>query len=919
VTRRSPMLPHVTIRIAGVSSSAFDRLVFDRTIALIDESLDLEAICLSEKDGLCAALETAIGSGVAPVMRGPLLALKRDVFNDRVPGTATRARATAAMAGFDPILVERLRHWIAARLRRQQALQQAEAALAGETASGRHILRRLFRHRRFRRGLALASPILSRAADAYVDAANEADVRRLRHTEQSLLRYYTRTAFKLSPFSLFTSSTLVRLTDEPPPSRALTARFPRTRGIVRLNRAFVGQLAARLSAHQAIAGYVPVARAGSLTPAGQRLRVLRRTIEDTGRQIRLRVPHEAIVTAPAGAAIESVLECLARHGGVMQRRDLVNALAPDSVDAAAAVDKLIAFGLLVHRIPLPEDDSTGVTALVEFLAGIPDSDAAAFALAAPLREALLALDALREPLAAADHAARREILAEMERLGARAFACPDPKHNVSKHDVAWAGILLYEDCVATRLAAAPRPAAMERAIDDLDACLTCCGPLVDDALFHRRTVAAVLDEVGGGPLPLLEFAEHWVRATAGGWKQAHYPLDRAALNPLGLDDLRQLLALRAELGAVIAQDSTQPEIDLLAIAARQHWAEKIEQLGFGPVADRPSWYSCYGQPLFGGGDDAMLVVNGLDGGRAAGFAPMVATLAAAHERDRCAEQVRTAGARYGDWTEPCQLRATFDYNANLVPTMTSRAIDYADDMSLSRERRIDLCDLEVRAASGRAVLIHRSSQRQLTPLDYGKMAPALYPPLYRLLVLLGSTTEIAQRLFEPYLWRGPEQEPTRAEHFPRIRFGACLLRRRGWSIPAGDLPHAREGESRLKRLVRVRRWQRERGLPDEVFVRATSLLEWKNQAQRRQDRQTWNRRKPQYIDFRNDFLIDVLDKMIEHTETRLYIEEMLPDRASWRQWGLKRPVECVIDLGTAGVPSHARSGSDDEAHYAVSR
>jgi hypothetical protein len=917
------MWPHVTVRYAGVSSSGFDRLVFDRTMALIDESLDLEARCLGEKDGVCAALAIAIGAGVAPAVRGTLLTLKRDIYNDRLPASATRVRATDAMAGLDPWLVDRLQRWMAARQRRQQMLREMEMAFADETASGRRLLRRLFRHRRFRRGLALASPALSRAADAYVQATTDAEIPRLRHIEQSLLRYYTRTAFKLSPFSLFTSSMLVRLSDDRSDDRSATfapatpRRSPRTRtrGIVRLNRAFVGQLAARLAAHPAIAGYVPIVRAGSLTRDGRLLRVLRRTIEDTGRQIRLRVPQEAIVTVPASDAIDRVLDCLARMGGAVQRQDLVNALASDIPDAAGYVEKLIALGLLVHRIPLPEDDTTGLEALVHFLADIPAADLDASAIAVPVREALRGLDALREPLAAADHAGRIAILADMDRLAADAFARPQPPHAVN-----WAGVLLYEDCVATRIVTIPRPAGIDRAIESLDDFLAGCGPLIDDALFHRRTVAAVLERLGGGPLPLLAFAEQWVRATAGGWQQAHYPLDHQALNPLGLDDLRRLLAVRAELGAVLAQDATQPEIDLRAIAARQQWVEKIERLGFGAAADRPSWYSCYGQPLFAAGDDdAMLVVNGLMGGRAAGSAPLASTLASAPDRNRVAELVRTASARDGDRTEPCQLRATFDYNANLVPTMTSRAIDYVDDVSLPREQRIELGDLEVRAEEGRAVLVHRPSQRRLTPLDCGKMAPPLYPPLYRLLLLLGSTTDVALRLFEPDLWRGRERARAHCEHVPRIRYGACLLRRRGWSIAVQALPRAPHGEPPLQRLWRVRRWQRACGLSDEVFVRATSLLEWKDQAQRRQDRQTWNRRKPQYIDFRNDFLCDVLDKMIEHTETRLHIEEMLPDRASWRRWGLRRPVECVIDLGTTGGRSHAHPGSDDATHYAISR
>jgi hypothetical protein len=246
--------------------------------------------------------------------------------------------------------------------------------------------------------------------------------------------------------------------------------------------------------------------------------------------------------------------------------------------------------------------------------------------------------------------------------------------------------------------------------------------------------------------------------------------------------------------------------------------------------------------------------------------------------------------------EVCELNATYDYNANLHPRATQSTVD-CTGASGAESMSIRLHDLALEIdGKERLRVIHRASGAEIVPLDLGMMAVSFAPLTHHILSSVSNSCMIANKPFHPFSWSFNEREKG-VYRFPRLVFGRCIARRAGWCVHRENLPHRRKGDTDFSYFLRIRRWQRDLGLPEEVFVSGGTYFEWMEE--KNFDRQSWNRRKPQYIHFRNHFLVSILEKIISEVRAWLYIEEMLPDQTSWAHWRLHRPVEAVIDCYVA--------------------
>ncbi|MFD1271513.1 lantibiotic dehydratase [Streptomyces kaempferi] len=173
-----------------------------RAAAEEDRLVDLGA-------ALSDPLSAVVGATEDAAQRRRLLALRRNVFNNRVPNDLEAARTLAADIGGDT--GADLTTWLDARVRWDRLHAEGEAVLAAGLARTRTALRELALDDRLRQGLLLASPTLEERLDAFAaDPADPAGVpgKRTRKMERSLLSYVYRTACKTSPFSTLTGVAL---------------------------------------------------------------------------------------------------------------------------------------------------------------------------------------------------------------------------------------------------------------------------------------------------------------------------------------------------------------------------------------------------------------------------------------------------------------------------------------------------------------------------------------------------------------------------------------------------------------------------------------------------------------------------------------------------------------------------------------
>lgn len=134
--------------------------------------------------------------------------------------------------------------------------------------------------------------------------------------------------------------------------------------------------------------------------------------------------------------------------------------------------------------------------------------------------------------------------------------------------------------------------------------------------------------------------------------------------------------------------------------------------------------------------------------------------------------------------------------------------------------------------------------------------------------------------------------------------GRLVLARRRWTLPQALVPSRDRRESEAGYFLRIRRWREELDLPEEVFVRIVDLAgeRWAlpettwpgpippGRTPPGKDRASGDHLgKPQYVDFRNSLLVDLLSRMTESLETfQVILEERLPGQDHLIPWGEER-------------------------------
>lgn len=151
---------------------------------------------------------------------------------------------------------------------------------------------------------------------------------------------------------------------------------------------------------------------------------------------------------------------------------------------------------------------------------------------------------------------------------------------------------------------------------------------------------------------------------------------------------------------------------------------------------------------------------------------------------------------------------------------------------LPRSRVIPLAELVVEARDGRLQLHTRDRRRVFDPIEC-------------LQQFLGEVCSRSYDLLPPL------------PHRPRITIDRLVIERERWQLDPAELAFAREKDA-FDRFAGARRFRRERGLPQRVFVTIPE------------------ERKPFYADFESPLYVELLAKQARRA-SRLSITEILPD------------------------------------------
>lgn len=225
------------------------------------------------------------------------------------------------------------------------------------------------------------------------------------------------------------------------------------------------------------------------------------------------------------------------------------------------------------------------------------------------------------------------------------------------------------------------------------------------------------------------------------------------------------------------------------------------------------------------------------------------------------------------------------FNANLHPPLLPLEIRIpGGHNSLPGDKHIPIDKISIRMndTGTRLQAVHTEWGKRIYPIDLGFQGHLGRSQLFRMLDKLS----LAQYLDCNWLtntaisaYRNGNPETTGIIFSPRIIYdGRIILSRKTWQIPVEKLPFRSVEESQWSYFVRVDGWRRKLQIPDEVFIHvveqrhsSSGKVSPSHQPPSQDDY------KPQYICFKNPFLVELFERILKRVPETLKIVEMLPD------------------------------------------
>jgi hypothetical protein len=891
------------VRVAGLPAEVIGGCELGRQV---EGMRRLEGDLAAARQELVDRLYSSI-RGAPAARRRFLLAVKRDCFNGR---PLDRRRGTEGWADVEevaPRLSARVLELESALADWRRDFVSSYNATVGDEIDR---LVALLDDRMFSCGLALASPLVARQARRLVGRSVDTFGRDERRLAATLVRYVSRAAFKLSPFSTFTPVGLAAVRPASPGGRAVAAvrlagGEARDVSLLRLRRFLLDQVWELLQRAPALRPYLRVALNDSRIEAAD------------GRSTFLRPGHwrpeagvlehfeESLVRARLGGPwIEALEEALEAPRAVSERptwRCLVDHLATRlgaaEAEVAGEVDRLVEVGLLHLLPPWPADEPHLEKAMLAALGGLPVDGLE------PVLAPLARLVGLENGiLESADPAA------DVEEIGRRSDELWSAAARFAGLAVERAGderrYELYQDVLRRPAASAaegalPVLATVDRAA--AERALASVAPLARYSwLFdHRRdflvTLGAVLARRAPGAAGCDLFTafeavqQHWqdyVRFVVEARGSSRWG---TTWNPLGLAALAELDRFRRHareaIGGAMADGAEGRRIDAEALDALLDDAP-------GAAASAPGGTCLFVQPA--AADGSLWVLNRLKEGTGR-YASRYTPVMSDGERRRYAAEVaaRSVLAVAGEPVELLDVQCIQGDTLNVHAPQTRRLLTLPGAVSdLPLSRRLTLRDLRVTlGGDGLPELRDRDGRRYLAA-HLGVGYQDYMPTVVKFLCLFGPS-EMGAVFPPPWVRRQGSLEVGE-----RTLIGSVVIHRRTWTAAGDELRALVAGATDVDAFERLGSWRLEHGIPQRVFLREAVPHPVAGR-----------RLRPQLIDFSSPGLVRILRSAVETDARRITLVEMLPEPEAFPRDGAGRAwaVELLLDSIALRTPAAARA------------
>ncbi|HEY7406519.1 MAG TPA: lantibiotic dehydratase [Candidatus Angelobacter sp.] len=875
----------IIARLSGLSCSIIEGLATSLSEQL-DRIDELEKTYRKKCDDLVDRLFAAI-HGAEPQVRHALLAVKRDCYNGRSLSAYQQKpewRLVEAAAGnLANQVVETERTIRAAKLAFAAAFEKA-------VTDQQQLLASVLNQPMFTCGLAVSSGVVAKEVGRLRQVGPKDYGRREKRLVSTLLRYVSRAALKLSPFSTFTPVGLCHVKDDVT-SLTLAPGAWSHRSLVRLRRHVFDRCGDMLLRYRPWRDRCAVAVSNSVITMQDGRLLFRRGghYRHDPQDNKLLYHKESLVRISLTDDLADRAQKLLALGS-MPYGELVCALsgkAPEDAaftDTAARLDELIDLGFLNLITPWHADEGHLERTMVHDLRLLPpDQELKSFI---GLLERLLVLEDgfLESKDPTGSFVELNQLVSSLLQSAAKLGKMPEGMSFpvISYHDI-------YQDvwcapkdrCNAPVVRAPKRPlqqalrsiapiVRFARLFDHQIDFLYTLGAFLREQYPDRRQIP-VLEAIDKSRLLWQDFMKFQKQTRDGeSWK--------GTWNPRGLDVLKRLAVTRES--AVSALNSCLRE------GKDAHYVS-ADALN-AALANVPGKFFAghCGASLFlqaGSADGSLWVLNRVKEGTGR-FASRYTPLMTADLQEDYARHLSDRGTFVMDGEEVPLLDIqhiqgdTLNVHVQQTPkvlTLTgARAGVPADQRVTLRELVITL------QADGWPEIRELKGQRFL-PIYLGVGSYDYMPTLVKFLCSFGPT-ELMAIFPKPFT-----REVDGMVEQDRTIIGNVVLHRRAWSMPMAELRQCLDQPNDVEVFRAIHQWRRRRGLPERAFVDERALHPLVKSY----------RIKPQYVDFTSPLFIPILRAIAAGDLERFHLDEVLPGADAFPKdsQGESWAVELLVD------------------------
>lgn len=827
--------PYFICRTAGLPTSWVTQLCSQPVLDALSVLLGVEDVVESTREVLANRLHGECGLIVDKSIRNRILQIRRDIFNGRMPRHAD-------LSVSDAVLSANIRLAMAeyvAMLRRKGELVKEFAELLGEEQGRtRTLLQLAIADEDFRCGLLVSSKTLHQNVERYRRVKPGGVASRDEQIERGLLRYFTRTAMKATPFATFCAVIPGQFHRSDSAQNDATALHLRgdlrnKRRFVRLNKRLLSALWDYLKTRSVVRAALVVELTPTLTSEGSILHFLSFT---DGREVFQRLT--------TNEALDVIVPLLRTHSGTRLRK-IVDALIQDprieanEEDATAYLDQLIKLGLLRFRTGIADQDADWDMGLVALLDPIDDPDVQAAA------EVLRALRAHMTPYAEGTVEERVRIAAEMRGRVVDLLESWKTPALSSKY------IVYQEDAAANAEMHVDMSDAVRTAFDQLGELVALMG-LVAAQRPRQAALRHFFDNSygsGSDGVPLLRFYEDFYREHFKDHLQRQRDAQNGILasdsdsydlgNPFSLDYVAAWRSGRAALTELWRTAWAEAPDAIEVTVSKEEVEAALAEVQPLPPGERSVGAFCeLVAPLAPGTQAARVILkNGtVLTGRGKFFSRFLYMLPDTMRQRVFADNNGESGELRAE------ICADSNFNANLHPQLLKWEISYPTAESGGSENQLLCSDLVVTPSLHDAhalQLVHGPTGTPVVPFDLGFLNPLMRPPLFQLLSrftpVADANIPLPDRLSKGSTLNNTGgtdaynrndtvidavAEEARVEYRPRMTFeGSVVLARRRWTVPSELFPRQARHEEDATYFLRVQRWRIGHGIPEQIYFR----------------------------------------------------------------------------------------------------